>query len=102
MNCALPFHTGLFEISDTLILRLTNDFYNRKDTFELNDCSLNFLNYETENVKGNITNVDTIMSYQKFKFLFNSAIINSVGKHPEVNEFLLYPNPAASLKVDSI
>jgi len=94
MNCALPLHTGLFAISDTVVFRLTYDFYNRQDTFELNDCSLNFLKYEMGYVKGNITNMDTIMSYQEFKFLFNGVIINSVGKHPEVNEFLLYPNPA--------
>lgn len=94
MNCALPLHTGLFEISDTVIFRLTNDFYNRQDTFELSDCSLNFLKYEMGYVRGNITNVDTIMSYQEFKFLFNNAIINSIGIRSEVNEFLLYPNPA--------
>lgn len=94
MNCALPLHSGLFEISDTAIFRLTKDFYNRKDTFELNDCSLNFLHYAKGNVKGNITNVDTIMSYQEFKFLFNDAIINSLGIFQEVNEFRIYPNPA--------
>jgi len=94
MNCALPLHSGIFEISDTAIFRLTQDFYNRKDTFELSDCSLNFLKYDKGKVRGNITNTDTIMSYQEFKFLFNAAIINSVGKYQEVNEFLIYPNPA--------
>lgn len=93
MNCAQTLHSGIFNLSDTVILRLTDDFYNRKDTLELSDCSLNFLRYDQGIVKGNITESDTVMNYQEFKLLIDDDPVNSIGEPGELKELLLFPNP---------
>jgi len=95
MNCAFPFQRDLFDVSDTVILRLTNDFYNREDTLELSDCSVNYLLYEDGYVKGSISETDTILSYQEFKFLFEVPIISSIEEPVVREQAMVYPNPAS-------
>lgn len=94
MNCAVPLGIGLFILSDTLILRLTSDFYNRTDTFELNDCSLNFLKYSNGQVLGNIDTIETEMTYPDFKSLIIFGIVNSIINNQSKNNLNVFPNPA--------
>lgn len=101
MNCAFPFQRDLFDVSDTVILRLTNDFYNREDTLELSDCSINYLLYEDGYVKGSISKMDTLLSYQEFKYFYESPIISSTEAPVEHEHAMVYPNPASgTLYVD--
>jgi len=94
MNCAVPLGMGLFNLTDTVIFRVASDFYNRADTFELNDCGLNFLNYSDGHVLGNITPKETRMNYSLFKSLINSENVNSLIENQPANDIALYPNPA--------
>lgn len=97
LNCGESLY--LFNLQDTLILGLL-ELANQSKWYLEGFCGLHYLRLENGMVKGQITDTDTIKTYQLFKddLTFCLALrVNTEDHLRLVNQLKVFPNPASAL-----